>query len=59
LLKQLTDLAVEFVGLESGKDALVQASIFNEQQALETSRRLEAAQEKCTLLSNRVSSFIQ
>jgi hypothetical protein len=54
LLKQLTDLAVELVSLESGKDSLVQAGIFNEQQAIEISQRLEAAQEKCTLLSARV-----
>lgn len=58
LMKQLNDLAVELVSLESGKDGLVQASIFNEQQALETSQRLEAAQEKCTVLSNRVFFLI-
>jgi hypothetical protein len=58
LLKQLTDLAVELVSLESGKDSLVQASIFNEQQATETSQRLEAAQEKCTLLSTRVRDYL-
>lgn len=55
LLKQLTDLAVELVSLESGKDSLVQASIFNEQQAIEVTQRLETAQERCTLLSSRVS----
>lgn len=58
LLKQLTDLAVDLVSLESGKDSLVQASIFNEQQAIETSRRLEAAQERCTLLSTRAQGTV-
>lgn len=54
LLKQTTDLAVELVNLESGKDSLVQSGILDEQQAIDISQRLEASQEKCTLLSIRV-----
>jgi DNA repair exonuclease SbcCD ATPase subunit len=54
LLKQLNDQTVELVSLESSKDGLVQAGIFNEHQATETTQRLENAQERCGLLSGRV-----
>ncbi|KAI6226090.1 Discontinuous actin hexagon [Aphelenchoides besseyi] len=59
MIKQLNDADIELVNLESKKDGLIQAGIFNEQQAIETSKRLENAQERCTQLVARAEVVIE